>query len=58
MHGAFRIPFDMLGIRHSDQSCPHEVWVHLLHVNARLVDRISRDDKFSTTKFEEEELTL
>ena len=26
------------------QGCHHEVWIHLLHVNARLVDRISRDD--------------
>ena len=45
MHGAFTIPFDMLGIRHIDQSCHHEVWVYLLHVNARLVDRVSRDDR-------------
>ena len=34
-----------LWIRRADQSCHHEVWVHLLHVDARLVDRISRDDK-------------
>ena len=27
------------------QSCHHEVWIHLLHVNARLVDRPSGDDK-------------
>ena len=45
MHGAFTIPFGVLGIRHTDQSCHHEVWVHLLHVNARLVDRVSRDDR-------------
>ena len=34
----------------------HEVRVHLYHDNARLVDRTSRDDNISTTKFEEEEL--
>ena len=28
-----------------DQSFHHQVWIHLLHVNARLVDRVSRDDK-------------
>ena len=42
MHGAFTILYDTLGIRRTDQSCHHEVWVHLLHVNARLVDRASR----------------
>ena len=41
MHGAFTIPYD----KRTDQSCHHEVWIHLLHVNARLVDRVSRDDK-------------
>ena len=45
MHEAFKTPFNMLGIRHTDQSCHHEVWDHFLHVNARLVDRISPDDK-------------
>ena len=45
MHGALTIPFGMLGLKETDQSCHHEVWIHLLHVNARLVDRISRDDK-------------
>ena len=30
MHGAFTIPFDMLGIKRTDQSCHHEVWTHLL----------------------------
>ena len=30
MHGAFKIPYDALGIRCTDQSCHHEVWVHLL----------------------------
>ena len=45
MHGAFTIPFGMSGLKETDQSCHHEGWIHLLHVNARLVDRISRDDK-------------
>ena len=45
MHGASTIPNDVLGIKRTDQSC-HEVWTHLLHVNARLVDRVSRDDKY------------
>ena len=43
--GALTIPYGTLGIRRTDQSCHHEVWIHLLHVNARLVDRTSRDDK-------------
>ena len=38
-HGAFSINRDVLGIRPTDQSCHHEVWIHLLHVNAHLVDR-------------------
>ena len=45
MHGACNFPFDVLGITHTDQSCHHEVWSHLLHVHARLVDRVSRDDR-------------
>ena len=39
MHGVS----DMLGLKETDQSCHHEVWIHLLHVD---------------TKFEKEELTL
>ena len=46
MHGAFKIPHDSLGIKRTDQSCHHKVWVHLLHVNARLVDRSFREDKY------------
>ena len=42
MHGAFEIPHAILGIKPTDQSCHHEVWIHLLHINARLVDRASR----------------
>ena len=30
---------DILGIRPTDQSCRHEVWIHLSHANARLVDQ-------------------
>ena len=45
MHGAFTIRFGMLGLNKQIKSCHHEVWIHLLHVNARLVDRKSRDDK-------------
>ena len=30
MQGAFKIPYDTLGIRCTDQSCHHEAWVHLL----------------------------
>ena len=37
MHGAFTIPVGMLGLKQTDQSCHHDVWIHLLHV--RLVDR-------------------
>ena len=43
MHGAFEIPHEILGIKHTDQSCHQEVWIHLLHVNARLVGRASRN---------------
>ena len=45
MHGAFKVPYDRLGIRRTDQRCHHEVRVHLLHVNARQVDRTSREDE-------------
>ena len=45
MHGVCTIVFDMLDIRHTDPSCHHEVWVHLSHVNARVVDRVSRNDR-------------
>ena len=44
-HGAFTILYSTLGPKEKDQSCHHEVWIHLLHVNARLVDRVSREDK-------------
>ena len=44
-HGAITIPYNTLDLRESDQSCHHEVWIHHLHFNARLVDRISREDK-------------
>ena len=44
-HGVYTIPNSTLGHKEKDQSCHHEVWIHLLHVNARLVDRVSRDDK-------------
>ena len=32
-HGAFSIPHDTLGLRPKDQSCHHEVWLHLAFVN-------------------------
>ena len=32
-HGAFSIPHDTLGLRPKDQSCHHEVWLHLSSVN-------------------------
>ena len=35
----------MLGLKDTDQSCHHEVWIHLLHVDVRLVDRVSLEDK-------------
>ena len=38
-HGAFEINRDVLGIRPTDQSCHHELWIHLSHINARLVDQ-------------------
>ena len=34
-HGAFPIPHEALGIRHTDQSCHHEVWLHLDFVERR-----------------------
>ena len=46
MHGDFVINHDVLGIKPTDQSCHHEVWIHLLHVSARLVDRASRDGQY------------
>ena len=30
---------DVLGIQPTDQSCDHEVWIHLSHANARPVDQ-------------------
>ena len=33
VHGAFTIPFGMLGTKETDRSCQHEVWIHLLHLN-------------------------
>ena len=33
----FEIPHEILGIKPTTQSCHQEVWIHLLHVNARLV---------------------
>ena len=45
VHGAFTIPFSTPGLKEKDQSCHPEVWVHLSHVNARLVDRVSRNDR-------------
>ena len=38
-YGAFEINREVLGIRPTDQSCHHEVWIHLSHVDARLVDQ-------------------
>ena len=32
LHGAFSIPHDTLGLRPKDQSCHHEVWLHLAFV--------------------------
>ena len=43
-HGAFTIPYSTLRLTDKDQSCHHEVRIHLLHVNAGLVDRVFRDD--------------
>ena len=34
-HGAFPFPHDALGIRQTDQSCHHEVWLHLDFVERR-----------------------
>ena len=44
VHGAFTNPYGMLGLKETDQSCHHEVWIHF-HANARLVDRVSHEDK-------------
>ena len=30
VHGAFTIPHSTLGLKEKDQSCHHEVWIHLL----------------------------
>ena len=46
MHGAFKIPHETLGIKRTEQSSHHEVRIHLLLVNARLVDRASRDGHY------------
>ena len=35
MHGAFKIPYDALGIRCTDQSGHHEVWVPVRHPKNR-----------------------
>ena len=34
-HGAFPIPHEALGIRQTDQSCHHEVWLHMDFVERR-----------------------
>ena len=62
MHGAFTIPCGTLGLKENDQSCHHEVWVHLSHVNPRANERVPRNDqpqrfslkrkKFATAKNE------
>ena len=39
VHGSFEISRDVRGIRESGQCCHHEMWVHLLHVNAHLLER-------------------
>ena len=31
LYGAFSIPDNALGLREKDQSCHHEVWMHLAH---------------------------
>ena len=35
LHGAFSIPHDSLGLRSKDQSCHHQVWLHLALVGHR-----------------------
>ena len=35
MHGAFTIPFATLGLKEKEQSCHHEVWMHLSHAYTR-----------------------
>ena len=35
MHGAFSISYSTLGLKEKDQSCHHEVWVHLSHADPR-----------------------
>ena len=42
-HEAFTIPYSTLGLKETDQRCHREVWMHLLRVNARLVDRVPYD---------------
>ena len=39
MHGASEINREVLGIKPTDQSCHHEVWIHLLHASAWQVER-------------------
>ena len=39
MHGAHEINREVLGIKPTDQSCHHEVWIRLLHVTAWQVIR-------------------
>ena len=38
-HGAFEINRDVFGIRPTRQSCHYVAWIHLSHVNARVVDQ-------------------
>ena len=42
MHGAHEINREVLGIKPTDQSCHHEVWIHLLQVTAWKVIRESK----------------
>ena len=35
LHGAFSISCSALGLKEQDQSCHHEVWMHLAHANPR-----------------------
>ena len=58
MHGAFTIPFGMLGIKHADQSCHREVWIHTSSTSMLGWLIVYHGRHISPAKFEKEELTL
>ena len=52
MHGPFTTSYGTLGLREKDQSCHHEVWMHVSHANSR-GDRAPRYKKAQRLQLKE-----